>query len=213
MKKSVLIVDDHPTMRKGLAVLLQESGHFNIVGEADSPSTVFAMIPRINPDLVLLDLSLGSEDGLEAIRKILMLVPKIGIVVHSMHDESIFAERVLQAGALGYVMKSETCESVVEALLRAAKGEVFLSSRMAAMLLTKTFHPQTPTDSTFDAQLSNRELQVLLRLGEGQGLTQIARDLDLSVKTVEYYRERLKIKLSMDSASKLTQFAIHWAQA
>ena len=206
----VLIVDDHPIVRHGLSQLIDNEPGLHVCGTAASPSEALRAIPDSEPDLVLLDLSLGEDSGLELLKQIKSSYADLPVLVLSMHDEAYYADRVLRAGAMGYVMKQESADHVITAIRQVISGKVYLSESMASSMLTrmvggKAVEGGSPVDS-----LTDRELQVLNLIGRGLGTRQIAEHLHLSVKTVENYREHLKAKLKLQSSSELVRYAVRW---
>lgn len=211
-KKRVLIVDDHPLVRKGISSLITESPDFEVCGGADSRGTALDLADSSKPDVAIVDLSLGSNDGLDLIKDWKVRFPDMAILVVSMHDELLFAERALRAGARGYLMKAQSGDLVLAALRKVASGEIYLSEGMANRLLRQSLQPGADPGGDVTSCLSDREMQVFQRLGDGQGPGKIAKELNLSVKTVEYYRDRLKDKLHIGTSAELVQFAVRWKQ-
>ena len=209
----VLIVDDHPLMRGGLVQLIAKERDLTLCGEADSVgTTILAVDDDPPPDLVILDLMLGQEDGLELIKQIRALRHGILILVISMHDEWIYAERALRAGASGYIMKKEPSEEVLAAVRAVLRGEVYLSGRMRVLLAEKGLVPEPCMALVPQANppLSDRELHVFRLIGAGLATKQIAAALHLSIKTIETYRENLKTKLRLRNAPELLRAAKDW---
>jgi DNA-binding NarL/FixJ family response regulator len=213
-KSRVVIVDDHALIRQGLAQLLNTRPNLSVIGEADSAGAGLDLVRKYNPDLVILDLSLAKADGLEVVKQLKAELPKLPILVISMHDESVYAERVLRAGARGYVMKKEPSEKIflaVDALLR---GEIFVSDRIKQDMLQFTATGKRASNEGGEPldHLTDREMQVFRRLGDGISTREIAQELHLSVKTIETYRESLKVKLNVPTGAALIQRAIQWAR-
>lgn len=212
-KAAVLVVDDHPLLRAGLVRMILEDEALELFGEAQDPGgAILAVDSDPPPDAVVLDLMLGSADGLELIRQLRMLRPALPILVISMHDEVIYAERALKAGAAGYVMKKEPGEEVLRALYAILSGEVYLSGRMKVLLEKEGIATDPAVMLVPDAKppLSNRELHVYRLIGAGLATRQIAAELRLSIKTVETYRENLKVKLRLPNAAALMEAAKRW---
>ncbi len=209
-KKAVLVVDDHPLMRQGLALLINQQQDMQVCGEAEEAQAAMQAIARRRPDIMILDISLNGPDGLELLKSIRASDPDLPVLVLSMHDEAIYAERVLRARANGYIMKQEATEKVLVALRRILNGEVYLSDRMSNKMLQQ-FIGGVPTviESRLSA-LSDRELEVFRLIGEGRGTREIAEELHLSVKTVETYQAHIKEKLALRSGRELIQHAIQW---
>ncbi|MBI4420523.1 MAG: response regulator transcription factor [Gemmatimonadetes bacterium] len=204
----VLIVDDHPLIRRGLSEMVRHEPGVEVCGEAaDAPAT-WREIERGRPELMILDLSLRDSDGLELLKNVRARYPAIRVLVVSMHDEKVYAERALRAGASGYVQKQEPPETVVQAMRDVLAGRVYVSPAMAERLLHRLVHGgPAPQPSSLES-LSDRELEVLSLLGEGLTTQQIAEQLHLSKKTVQSHRERLKLKLQLGNASELVRFAV-----
>lgn len=214
-KARVLVVDDHPLLRNGLVQLIQGQPDLAVCGEAETAgATILAVDDDPPPDLVILDLMLGNADGLELIKQIRSLRPGLFILVISMHDELIYAERALRAGASGYVMKKEPPQEVLNAARAVLRGEVHLSGRMRVLLNEKGLAPDPCHFLVPEATppLSDRELHVFRLIGAGLATKQIATELHLSIKTIETYRENLKTKLRLPNAPELVQAAKQWVE-
>jgi len=212
MKKlRVFLVDDHAMLRQGIQKLIDLEADFEVCGEASDAVEALQKLPASKADLALLDLGLKGMSGLDLIKALKQKMPKLLILVMSMFEESMYAERVLRAGAKGYIMKTEPVDKVIAALRRVASAKTYLSQSMSERMLDKLSTPGTaasPTDL-----LSDRELEVFQALGKGLKPSEIAQELNISVKTVETYREQIKTKLKLDSASELAQYAIAWARS
>jgi len=209
-KTRVLIVDDHPIVRKGLAGLIREEPDLEVCGEAADATEALALVEKLAPDLVLVDLSLKSGHGIELIKQVKSVRPGIRMLVSSMHDESLYAERALRAGAMGYVNKQEATESIVEAIRRVLKGQIFLSPRMTERVLRRMVDTGGRIDRSAIEGLSDRELTVFECIGRGLTTRQIAESLSIGVKTVETYRESIKAKLHLANYAELSRRAVHW---
>ncbi len=209
----ILIVDDHPIMRRGLAELINLEKDFVVCGEADGIQTALELMKLHKPDLALVDLSLKNESGLELIKDIKTRFPAILILVLSMHDELFYAERVLRAGAKGYIMKQQATNQVLVAIRRILGGEIYLSDLMSSKVLRKVTGEKEHKTNSIIERLSDRELEVFRFIGTGLGTRQIAERLSRSVKTVETYREHIKLKLDLKDSSELVQNAIQWLQS
>jgi DNA-binding NarL/FixJ family response regulator len=204
----VLIVDDHPVVRQGIVRMIEQEPDMTVCGEAETPEDAMAAIAAEHPTIVLADLSLGNSPGLEMIRQIRASNPELPVLVLSMHDESIWAERVLRAGACGFVMKQEKPRVLIQRLRQALAGNICLSEAMSERLLRKfTGHKQAPTDSEVEA-LGDREMEVLQLLASAMSSRDIAATMHVSVKTVEAHRENIKRKLGLTSAAELLRFAV-----
>ncbi|MFT5207670.1 MAG: DNA-binding NarL/FixJ family response regulator [Candidatus Omnitrophota bacterium] len=212
IKVKIMIVDDHPIMRRGLAELIHLEDDLVMCAEAESISTALELIKLHKPKLILVDLSLKDENGLELVKDIKVRFPAVLMLVLSMHDETFYAERALRAGARGYIMKQQAPSLIVIAIRRILSGEVYLSDTMSAKILRKIAgEKNTKIESPVDS-LSDRELEVFRLLGSGLGTRQIAKKLSRSVKTVESYREHIKLKLDLKDSSELVQNAIQWSK-
>src|SRR5246127_5386269 len=209
-RRTVLIIDDHPLLRQGLAMLINQQKDMQVCGEAEEAHTALQCIAQKRPDIVILDLTLKGPDGLELLKSIRALDPDLPVLILSMHDEAIYAERALRARANGYIMKQEATEKVLVAVRRILNGEVYLSDRIANKLLRQYIGgASTALQSRLNA-LSDRELEVFRSIGEGRSTRQIADELHLSVKTVETYQAHLKEKLALRTGRELLQHAIQW---
>jgi DNA-binding NarL/FixJ family response regulator len=209
-KKTVFVVDDHPLLRQGLAMMINQETDLMVCGEAEDAPTAMKAIASFKPDILIADISMNGPDGLDLLKNLRMLYPDLPVLVLSMHDESIYAERALRARANGYIMKQEATEKVLVAIRRILDGEIYLSSRMANKLLQQYMSGQTVQTDSRLAALSDRELEVFRLIGEGLGTRQIAEALHLSMKTVESYQAHLKEKLSLRTGRELMQHAIQW---
>ncbi len=207
----VLIVDDHPIIRQGMAALLAGVNGFAPIDQAASSEEALAQARRARPDVVLLDLSLGAESGLDVLRRLQTLDRSIPVLVMSMHDESLHAERALRAGAVGYVMKHEATETVIDAIRRVLRGEVALSPRMQTALIARMTTQSERRRSGVDA-LSDREMEVLRLIGLGVSSNDIANQLCRSVKTIEAHRASIRNKLGLTSNLDLIRFATLWIE-
>jgi DNA-binding NarL/FixJ family response regulator len=210
-KARVVLVDDHPVIRRGLSALIRLEADLDVCGEAGDAREALELIGRENPAVAVVDISLSGPDGIELIKDIKIRYPEVKVLVLSMHDESVYAERALRAGARGYLMKSEPLEHVMGAIRRVLKGEIHVSERFAARLLHQVVgHGHTAETSAID-RLSDRELQVFRSIGQGMGIRDIANELYLSVKTIEAHREHIKQKLGLQSSGELLRYAIRLA--
>ena len=209
----VLVVDDHPLMRIGLRSFFMTKPTLEVCDEAATAREALQKIASSMPDVVVLDISLPDGSGLDLVRDIHARFPSLPILVLSMHDEGIYAERVLRAGALGYVMKHDSPDSVVEGLHHVLQGEIFVSDRIANGFLSRYVNgsARKPNQIGVD-RLTDRELQVFELIGQGQSTREIAGQLNLSVKTIETYRSNIKMKLGQSNVSGLMHAAIHWVE-
>jgi DNA-binding NarL/FixJ family response regulator len=207
-KKTVFIVDDHPLLRQGLALLINREQDLMVCGEAEEAQTAMTEIAAKKPDILIADISLNGPDGLDLLKNLRTLYPNLPVLILSMHDESIYAERALRARANGYIMKQEATEKVLVAVRRILGGDIYLSDRMANKLLHQYISGTSADMKTQLSALSDRELEVFRLIGEGRGTRQIAEKLHLSIKTVETYQAHIKEKLSLQSGRELVQHAI-----
>jgi DNA-binding NarL/FixJ family response regulator len=211
-KARVLIVDDHPIVREGLALRINRQADLAVCGEAATPAEALAAVDSLRPDLVVLDLSLGEGSGLMLIRDIKRLHPDMPVLVLSMHDEALYARRAIHAGARGYIMKREGPEGLIVAMRQVLAGMVHLSEAEASRLLSAFAGTGEPRPASPADDLSNRELEVFDLIGHGLGTRQIAEKLHVSTKTVEKYRELIKDKLGISNAAELSHRAFQWVQ-
>jgi DNA-binding NarL/FixJ family response regulator len=206
----VLIVDDHPFMRRGLAQTINDQAGLDVCGEAGSVAEALEIMEECTPQLAVVDISLGAESGIELIQAIRARWPETKVLVSSMHDETLFAERALRAGALGFVNKGEPPDVFVAALQRVNSGQIYLSERMTNRMLDQVLTDKVETSRSPIESLSNRELEVFEMIGKGLATKQIAARLGLSPKTIETYREHIKQKLNLKNATELTRNAVQW---
>jgi DNA-binding NarL/FixJ family response regulator len=209
-KKTVLVVDDHPLMRQGLALLINQQQDMEVCGEAEEAQAAMQAISQRRPDILVLDISLNGPDGLELLKNIRASDPLLPVLILSMHDEAIYAERALRARANGYIMKQEATEKVLIAIRRILNGDLYLSDRMSNKMLQQFIGGAPSMIQSRIAALSDRELEVFRLIGEGRATRKIADELHLSVKTVETYQSHLKEKLALRSGRELIQHAIQW---
>jgi len=209
-RKTVLVVDDHPLMRQGLALLINQQQDMQVCGEAEEAQAAMHAIAQLRPDIMILDISLSGPDGLELLKNIRASNPDLPVLILSMHDEAIYAERALRARANGYIMKQEATEKVLVAVRRILNGEVYLSERMSNKMLQQYIGGAPSMIQSRIASLSDRELEVFRLIGEGRATREIAEELHLSIKTVETYQAHIKEKLSLRSGRELIQHAIQW---
>jgi DNA-binding NarL/FixJ family response regulator len=208
----IFLVDDHHIVRMGLTQLINQEADLMVCGEAESGKKATIGIAEQSPNIAIIDIGLGEDDGLELIKRMGVLNPEVKILVLSMHDEDIYAERALRAGAKGYIMKREAAETVITAIRKVLRGDIYLSATMSERLLNRIFRG-TPTACGLHVEdLSDRELEVFELIGIGWGTKEIAERLGLSIKTIETYREKLKLKLKLKDSSELLRKAIQWMQ-
>lgn len=209
-QKKILLVDDHPLMRRGQADLLSREPDFAVCGEAGTARDAMEAIAKLKPDLVLVDMALPDKDGLELIKDIQALHPGLPVLAMSMQDESLYAARVLRAGGRGYVMKQEAPERLAAAIRTVLNGQVALSPRMSAKMLESMVGPPGKTSTGPEAKLTDRELEVMCLYGEGWSTEEIANRLHLSPKTVDVHRMHIKEKLELKTTPEFQRFAIRW---
>jgi len=211
--KSVLIIDDHLVVRQGLKELVSEEEGLRVCGEAGDAMKGLEAINLLRPDVVLVDIGLPGMNGVEFVKNAKALHPSLPIVVFSMHDESLYAERVLRAGALGYVMKNADADEIIMALRKALQGEIHTSGAVGNTLLQKLLGKQQPKEKSSVGSLSDRELEVFEMIGRGKTTREIAGALNLSIKTVDAHRAHVKEKLGIRSATELVQHAVHHVES
>lgn len=206
--RKVMLVDDHPVMREGLAQLINHEPDLRICGQYEDAASAFAAVSAVRPDLAIVDLTLKRGSGLELVKNIRASYPNLVILVLSMHDECLYAERVLRAGAAGYIAKQEASDKVLGAIRRVLGGGVYLSERMSSRLMHELIGSKTGHAGSLMEQLSDRELEIFGLIGQGRGTRQIAEQLHLSIKTVESHRAHIKEKLNLENANELVHQAI-----
>ncbi len=210
-RKRVLLVDDHAVVRFGIAQLINRQADLVVCGEEEDASKALSAIERLKPDLVIADISLKESSGLELMRNIKAQHPRLPVLVVSGHDETMYAEVAFRAGALGYLMKESVLENIPTAIRRVLSGSIYVSDALGAKMLQQQVRGQTDIKESPVKSLSDRELEVFQLIGRWKKTKEIAAELHLSVKTVEYYREQIKRKLSLKDAGELTQYATSWA--
>jgi DNA-binding NarL/FixJ family response regulator len=210
-KRRVLIVDDHPIFRNGISELINNEPDLSVCGGVESAPTALAAPDRLQPDMLIVDISIEGTNGIELVKAIRAQRPGLPVLIVSMHDENIYAERALRAGARGYVMKAAPSGRVIEAIRQILGGGLYLSDAIGGRLLNTflTGRGDAGAASAID-RLSDREIEVFRALGEGKGTRQIAGELNLSVKTVETHRAHIKEKLKIGSAPELMRAAVEW---
>jgi DNA-binding NarL/FixJ family response regulator len=210
-KSRVFVVDDHPSVRQGLALLINRESDLAVCGEAEDAQSAIQTVAAVKPDIMVVDISLNGPDGLDLLKDVRMRFPELPVLILSMHDESIYAERALRAGARGYIMKQEATEKVLVALRRILGHEIYVSERIANRMLQRYIGSPAADRPSSVADLTDRELEVFRLIGEGHSTRQIAEELHISVKTVESYQAHIKEKLSLRTARELVQHAIQWS--
>jgi len=212
-KSKVLLVDDHPLVRQWLGQLIEEQPDLAICGEADDLSKTLPRIETTRPDIVILDISLPEGSAMDLIKTIKAAHPLLPILVLSMHDENVYAERVIRAGARGFVMKRETADRVIEAIYRVLRGKLAVSDTIAARFDEKFGAGRPPPAGPLVERLSDRELEIFERLGAGDDTRSIANSLDISIKTVQAHFANIKAKLELENATELLREAIRWNES
>ena len=207
-KKSVFVVDDHPLLRQGLALMIDREPDLMVCGEAEEAQAALKEIAARKPDILIVDISLKGPDGIDLLKNLRALYPDLPVLILSMHDESIYAERALRARANGYIMKQEATEKVLVAIRRILAGDIYLSEKMANKLLHQYVSGSARNEQSRLSALSDRELEVFRQIGEGHSTREIADNLHLSIKTVETYQAHIKEKLSLRTGRELVQHAI-----
>lgn len=211
--KQILIVDDHPMMRDGLAALITAEPDLAVCAQAADASEAQQAVEAHRPDLVIMDISLPGKSGLEAIKDLQAMQPGLAILVLSMHDEALYAERVLRAGARGYVMKQEGGKRIMAGIRAVLENKVFVSEQMSARIMNAfTGRRAAETGSTVE-NLSDREFEIFQLIGRGRSTKEIADQLHLSVKTVEVHRVNIKAKLKLATSPELVHFAVRWVES
>jgi DNA-binding NarL/FixJ family response regulator len=209
MGTKIFIVDDHAMVRRGLRELLSHEADLVVCGEAATVADALSGIKEQKPQLIIIDISLKGGSGIELIKQIRVVDDEIKMLVLSVHDEALYSERVLRAGAHGYVSKSDAAENVLQAIRQILQGMVYLSSGMTNRVLSRVARGQQLEDDPVMG-LTDRELEVFEQIGNGQSTSQIAEELHVSVKTVESHRENIKNKLSLKSGTELSHRAVQW---
>jgi len=208
----ILLVDDHAVVRFGIAQLINRQSDLVVCGEEESASNALSAIEKLKPDLVIADISLKDSSGLELMRNIKAQYSGLPVLVVSAHDESIYAEVAFRAGALGYLMKEEVLDKIPVAIRRVLSGNIYVSDALAAKMLQQQIRGQTDINESPVKSLSDREMEVFQLIGRWKKTKEIADELHLSIKTIEYYREQIKRKLNLKNASELTHYATSWVQ-
>lgn len=209
-KNRVLIIDDHVMVREGVAEIIEHADDLCVCGTASTANEGLEALSKLKPDLVLVDITLPGKNGIEFIKDARAMHPELRVLVMSMHDESLYADRVLRAGGRGYIRKQEGGDKLIEAMRRVLRGEIAVSEKMTGRLL-ETFSGRKTMDSPLEG-LSDRELEVFQLIGQGKTMKQIADELHLSPKTIEVHRSHIREKLRVTSAAELVAYAARWSQ-
>lgn len=211
-RKRIMIVDDHPFMRAGLAQLIDRQADMGVVDEAGNPAEALQILEKRQPDLVLTDITMPGRSGADFIKDLLALHPGLPVLVISMHDETIYAERMLRAGARGYIMKEAGGEALLAALRQVLGGQIYLSAKLSARLLEGLAGAKPRGSNSPIAKLSDREFEVFQQIGQGKGTQEIAAQLHLSPKTVDVHRANIKAKLGIADGTALVRHAVRWVE-
>lgn len=212
-KTKIIIVDDHPIVRQGLTELINSESDLEVCAQAEDAHQALKLIREVHPDMAIVDISLKQTSGMELIKDINAQYPRLQVLALSMHDESLYAERALRAGARGYIMKQEATEKVVSAIRKAQDGQLYVSDRMQERMVRKLVGSKSQVMASAIGSLSDRELEVFMLIGQGFSTRQIADKFHLSVKTIETYRAHIKEKLNLPSATEMLQYAIQWVKS
>jgi len=212
-RTKVFLVDDHPLVREWLTQLIQRESDLTICGEAEDTQEALQKIGDTKPDIVIADISLKTTHGLELVKDLQVRYPSLPVLILSMHDESLYAERVLRAGAKGYITKQEATKKILLAVRRVLAGEIYISEKMSSRMVHKMVLGRAAEQKSPIERLTDRELEVFQLIGCGQGTRRIAAELHLGIKTVESYRARIKEKLKLEDGTQLLQQAIQWVHS
>lgn len=212
-RTKVFLVDDHPLVREWLTQLIQRESDLAVCGEAEDTQEALEKINETKPDIVIADISLKTTHGLELVKDLQVRFPSLPVLILSMHDESLYAERVLRAGAKGYITKQEATKKILPAIRQVLAGQIYISEKMASRMVHKMVLGRAEEQKTPIERLTDRELEVFQLIGCGQGTRRIASELHLGIKTVESYRARIKEKLKLDDGTQLLQQAIQWVHS
>jgi len=209
-KKRILVIDDHPIVRQGLSQLINQEDDLIVCGAAKDASSALEGIAGSHPDLLIVDISLEGPDGLDLLKTVRSQNPTLPVLILSMHDESLYAERALRAGARGYIMKQAATDGLLVAIRRILEGDIYVSDRIASRVLHRFAGRGAQTEQSPVQHLSDRELEVFRMIGQGHGTREIAELLHISIKTVESYQAHIKEKLALKNSRELVQRAVQW---
>jgi DNA-binding NarL/FixJ family response regulator len=212
-KSKIFIVDDHPMIREGIVRLVDDEPNLAICGQADDAPEALKAISETKPDIVVIDISLKSSDGIDLTKSIKAQYPKLPVLILSMHNEALYAERALRAGAMGYIMKQEAAENLLTAICHVLDGQIYVSDKVSKRLIRKLASGKVDMVASPVDSLSDRELEVFRLIGQGYGTSEIAEKLYLSIKTIETYRTHIKEKLNLANSRELLQYAIQWVSS
>lgn len=211
--RRIVLVDDHPVTREGVRILIDQEADLTVCGQADSAPAALQLIQKLKPDLAVVDITLKTTSGIELLKNVRALLPDLPVLIMSMHDESLYAERALRAGAKGYIMKHEASDRILVAIRSVLEGDLYLSERMKEKMLHRLVRSRKDEVVFTIDTLSDREMEVFQLIGNGFGTRQIADKLNLSVKTIDSYREHLKLKLRLEKGADLVRHAIQWVRS
>lgn len=211
-KTRIFILDDHPIVRQGIGEMINDESDMTVCGESDNYQEAMGVVESLKPDVILVDISLSGSSGLEFLKSLKIQYPDCKALILSMHDETLYAERALREGARGYIMKQEATEKIMDAIRHVMKGQIYLSDHMMERILEKKYGGISADASPIEA-LSDRELEVFRMIGEGISTSLIAKQLHRSVKTIETYRARIKVKLNLKNNMELIRLAMNWVQS
>lgn len=209
--KKIVIIDDHPIVRQGFRQIIEQDADYQVIGEAEDAFTAMELIEETQPDMALIDLSLKNSNGLELIKDLQLAKSTVKILVVSLHEESLYAERALRAGARGFIMKAEATENILVAVRTVAQGGIYLSEKMHSRMLERMTGTAKPGNHNPLEVLSDREFEVFQLIGDGFKTKAIAEKLNLSIKTIETYKSHLKTKLDARDSVELLQIALEWS--
>jgi len=212
VKAKIFLVDDHPLVREWLANLIEKNLDLTVCGESEDAPTALKAIAELKPDLAIIDLSLGTSSGIDLIQSIRSLFPAVAMIVLSTHDERVYAERAIRAGARGYVMKRESTKKIIEAIHEVLNGNFYLSKEMTELFVEKFMSSDSEHIGLPVTQLSERELEVFKLIGQGYEINEIAKTLSLNHKTIHTYCTRIREKLKLNSSAELLRAALRWTE-
>ncbi|OHB61311.1 MAG: hypothetical protein A2Y12_16145 [Planctomycetes bacterium GWF2_42_9] len=203
----IFIADQHPVVRQGLISIINKEKDMTVIAETENPKDIFSIIKSMNPDMGIINISIGGDFGPELIKNIKAIFPKLPVLAISTHNEGLLAERIIKAGAKGYIMKNENPENLMAAIRKVSKQQIYTSDKVTAKFMDRITHRD---DGSPIENLTDRELEIYILIGEGHGVKQIAEKLYLSTKTIETYKAKLKEKLNISNASELRRHAVLW---
>ena len=209
----ILLVDDHPLFRLGMRMLIEQKSSFEVCAEAENAPQAVELVRQLAPDLAIIDITLRSTNGIELTKSLRAQAPNMRVLVISMHDEEVYAERALRAGAMGYLMKLEAGEKIITAVERIMAGDIYVSDRLKEKMLRCFLNQSAEKVVSLADTLSDRELEVLDLIGNGYSTRTIAEQLNLSAKTIDSYREHLKLKLNLKNSGELVRYAVQWTKS